>query len=246
MIHFFRKNRQKNLTQNKLGKYLSYAIGEIILVVIGILIALSINSWNEDRKARIIEEGILIELRKSLNSDVENQIRPNILQLKQDVNNIKIIEKVLANDLEYHDSIGPKFRSLMFSKSFKWEVTAYKILENQGISIIRNQELKESILKNYNMRYPEAKDFLQNFSTNLNLFFRPIMRSNFVFEYSDNLETNYTPLNIAELKTNSEFKNAVNTAFLNFSYNLKAQQELEKEVLHTIDLINAELEKNKN
>ena len=50
MIKFFRKIRQRLLTENRLGKYLLYAIGEILLVVIGILIALSINNWNEERK----------------------------------------------------------------------------------------------------------------------------------------------------------------------------------------------------
>jgi len=50
MINFFRKIRQRLLTENKFSKYLLYGIGEIILVVIGILIALSINNWNEDRK----------------------------------------------------------------------------------------------------------------------------------------------------------------------------------------------------
>lgn len=52
MIKFFRKIRQRLLTENKFSKYLLYAVGEIILVVIGILIALSINNWNEERKER--------------------------------------------------------------------------------------------------------------------------------------------------------------------------------------------------
>ena len=51
MIKFFRKIRQKLLTENKFSKYLLYAFGEIILVIIGILIALSINNWNEEKKA---------------------------------------------------------------------------------------------------------------------------------------------------------------------------------------------------
>ena len=49
MIKFFRKIRQQLLSQNKLSKYLFYAIGEILLVVIGILIALQINNWNQNR-----------------------------------------------------------------------------------------------------------------------------------------------------------------------------------------------------
>jgi len=49
MIKFFRKIRQQLLTENKFSKYLLYAIGEIVLVVIGILIALQINNWNIER-----------------------------------------------------------------------------------------------------------------------------------------------------------------------------------------------------
>ena len=55
MIKFFRKIRYDLMEKNKNGKYLKYAIGEILLVVIGILIALQINNWNELRKLKIIE-----------------------------------------------------------------------------------------------------------------------------------------------------------------------------------------------
>ena len=58
MIKFFRKIRQRLLTENKFSKYLIYAIGEIILVVIGILIALQINNWNENRKLNNINVAI--------------------------------------------------------------------------------------------------------------------------------------------------------------------------------------------
>ena len=50
MIKFFRKIRQNMIKENKVSKYMLYAIGEIVLVVVGILIALSINNWNESRK----------------------------------------------------------------------------------------------------------------------------------------------------------------------------------------------------
>ena len=50
MIKFFRHIRQNLIMENKTSKYLKYAIGEIILVVIGILIALQVNNWNENRK----------------------------------------------------------------------------------------------------------------------------------------------------------------------------------------------------
>ena len=55
MIKFFRKIRQKLLSEDKFSKYLLYAIGEIILVVIGILIALQINNWNQNRLNKQLE-----------------------------------------------------------------------------------------------------------------------------------------------------------------------------------------------
>ena len=62
MIKFFRKIRQQLLTENKFSKYLLYAIGEIILVVIGIFIALQLNNWNQDRVASAKEQLLLSEL----------------------------------------------------------------------------------------------------------------------------------------------------------------------------------------
>jgi len=67
MINFFRKIRKKMADDNKPLKYMRYAIGEIVLVVIGILIAVSINSWNEERKSKKVE----IEVLKSLSQDVK-------------------------------------------------------------------------------------------------------------------------------------------------------------------------------
>lgn len=53
MIKFFRKIRKNMIKENRTSKYLVYAIGEIVLVVIGILIALQVNNWNEERKTRL-------------------------------------------------------------------------------------------------------------------------------------------------------------------------------------------------
>ncbi len=69
MIKFFRKIRQRLLSESKFSKYLLYAIGEIILVVIGILIALQINNWNEERKNFALVESYTENLIEDLVSD---------------------------------------------------------------------------------------------------------------------------------------------------------------------------------
>ena len=59
MIKFFRKIRQDLLSEGKTGKYFKYAIGEIVLVMIGILLALQVSNWNQERKDRISERKLL-------------------------------------------------------------------------------------------------------------------------------------------------------------------------------------------
>ena len=77
MIKFFRQIRQSLVMENKTSKYLKYAIGEIFLVVIGILIALQINNWNEDRIVRLEEQKILKQLK--------NEYQQNLAQLDEKI-----------------------------------------------------------------------------------------------------------------------------------------------------------------
>ena len=74
MIKFFRKIRKSLIEKNQMGKYFKYAIGEILLVVIGILIALQINNWNEERKLNLEQ--------KKLISDISTEIKMNIETLE--------------------------------------------------------------------------------------------------------------------------------------------------------------------
>tara|TARA_R110002051_G_scaffold3131_6_gene16859 strand:- start:7426 stop:7659 length:234 start_codon:yes stop_codon:yes gene_type:complete len=69
MIKFFRKIRQRLVSENKFSKYLIYAIGEIVLVVIGILIALQLNNLNENKKNNVFEKEILSQIQENLTND---------------------------------------------------------------------------------------------------------------------------------------------------------------------------------
>ncbi len=72
MLKFFRTIRQKLLAENRFSKYMVYAVGEIILVVIGILIALQINNWNETQKIKHVEQEYLQLLKKEFDSNLQN------------------------------------------------------------------------------------------------------------------------------------------------------------------------------
>ena len=82
MLKFFRRIRQKLIDEGNLKKYLIYAFGEIVLVMIGILLALQLNNWNEDRKTHLKE----ITNLKSLKSELEISLE----ELKSDYNATKL------------------------------------------------------------------------------------------------------------------------------------------------------------
>lgn len=87
MIKFFRKIRQKLLTVNKFSKYLIYATGEIILVVIGILIALQVNNLNEQRKQRKVRDTYYLSMINSFDNDLK-EIEDYLEFIEASINNI--------------------------------------------------------------------------------------------------------------------------------------------------------------
>ena len=102
MIKFFRRIRKKLADDNKPMKYLRYAIGEIVLVVIGILIALSINNWNEQRKNNIIVNSVLKQTHSEL---VENIKRADELALHYKLKD-SLIRLIMNKKIDYKDFKG--------------------------------------------------------------------------------------------------------------------------------------------
>ena len=93
MIKLFRNVRHRLLAEGRLSRYLFYAIGEIVLVVIGILIALQINNWNDARKDRARELGYLRNIRE----DVSGNIRELDDYLATRQQGIEAAQRILAH-----------------------------------------------------------------------------------------------------------------------------------------------------
>ena len=114
MLAFFRRIRQSLLSEIKFSSYLLYAIGEILLVVIGILIALSINNWNQDRIERKIEKKLLAELFENLEFNEKN-LGSDIAEEYKSINSINQVLEILNNRLPYHDSMDYHFGRAQYS-----------------------------------------------------------------------------------------------------------------------------------
>jgi hypothetical protein len=148
MIKFFRKIRQQLLTENKTSKYLFYAIGEIVLVVIGILIALSINNWNNEQKNKQAEIKHLNQIHSALKN---NQF---ILNFRIDWNK-KTLEKgeMLFDHLKskkaLNDTILRLFIIPQYDQSVSLNTAAFENLKSDGLSLISNDSLKIDIINIY-------------------------------------------------------------------------------------------------
>ena len=98
MINFFRKTRKELADDNKALKYFRYAIGEIVLVVIGILIALQINNWNEDRVKKIALNEHLKNMVEGLNQDIEDR-----LNTVKNINEFRFYSMLYLLDISGHE-----------------------------------------------------------------------------------------------------------------------------------------------
>ncbi len=153
MIKFFRKIRQRLLTENKFSKYLLYAIGEIILVVIGILIALSINNWNNNNVRANQEVSLLqdmiVDLKQNINTS-NAVLNIHNATLKQ---NITLRQVLLSKDTK-GDIPQRLIGSLSSSATPTYSTSTYKTISQTGLNIVSSDTLKKSILRYYEVILP--------------------------------------------------------------------------------------------
>ena len=225
MIKFFRKIRQRLLTENKFSKYLLYAIGEILLVVVGILIALQINNSNESRKIRNQEVHYL----KNLKTD----LILNITELDEyiTVRNLRIesANKVLEyfegkplidlNDIAFHTT------NIYIWQKFSQQDNTFQELVNSGnLALISNDTIKNELL-NLQSLYKKLKNEEEHFRYDAEILLyepsyavldlNPIVK-NFTYQVSngqagENIElsrTNYEVL-LKDIKQKNGFVMAV-------------------------------------
>lgn len=159
MIRIFSSIRQKLLAEGKTARYLKYAAGEIVLVVAGILIALQVNNWNEQRKAKDFELKIIQQIAKAIESDIgyfqalderlqsADQSSQNLIELidKGDVDRktfLTLLEESRAGYLFYYDR------------------GAFDALKASGVENISNDDLRYWLIRYYDFYLPRTERLL--------------------------------------------------------------------------------------
>ncbi len=152
MINIFNKIRQKLLSENKFNKYLIYAIGEIVLIVIGILIALSINNANDVKNKRQKELILLTEMRQNLQTDIRD-LDFNIKGSAKRIQANEIILKALQERVPMHDSLKPYYGNIIGNFQLSNNTAAWENLKSVGMDLVSNDSLRNSISNLYTVKY---------------------------------------------------------------------------------------------
>jgi hypothetical protein len=173
MIKFFRKIRQNLLMENKTGTYFKYAIGEVLLVVVGILIALWLNNLNSERQRTIEEINSLKGLKKDFQADIID-FKSNIWAYKNISSSVDFVLKRLESSAVYNDSLDS-----YFSGTIQWprsiiNQNSFDVLKSKGLDLISNNSLRNEILTFHGQVYTAIKTWEDQF--NRDIYFDEIVK----------------------------------------------------------------------
>lgn len=162
MMRFFHTLRQRLLSGSQTSQYLLYAVGEIILVVIGILIALQVNNWNENRKKAAYELTMLREIDRALTNDstlIANLFEPRMELKEKAIDSLIAMQgrNVMPEDAEFMEL----YSQMSINFNYRFNQGPYETLKSNGLDIISNDQLRSEITGLYEVTFPAFNFFIE-------------------------------------------------------------------------------------
>ncbi len=250
MTKFFRNIRQNLLTENKFTKYLIYAIGEIVLVVLGILIALTINNWNEQRKVNQQELLLVKQLKLDVYSNLNEVVE---LNERLRINKQGIDSLIVRINKKHYNLMVPIFLSQALRKTdFNNASSGYNLMQSGKASLISDEAVLKSVLTLYENDFPDiiarqndmnnSIDFIQRHFVN-KLFTKADNELNIKFNEFDVVATDlFIPVDYDALTENIELKNTLIQFGKLVEIRLAYLRKTEDNLKETITLLNYKLE----
>ena len=256
MIKFFRKIRQKLLAENRFSKYLLYAIGEIILVVIGILIALQIDSWNQDKKDKKLEAQYYCRLLEDVNQDFTNYNNYMALLNERIDGNNTLIQR-LQDHIMPLDSISPLIlKSVKYAnRNITATTDAFEDIKSSGnLNIIKDLSVKNQ-LADYYKTLAKTSAVIESNGKSITdkrfLEIEDVISSGWIKLLENVNAIDTSKVNLKSLKSNINFTNDIRLKMTNDavfylginSRNKELLKLLETEILSMIEILNSKCQK---
>lgn len=200
MIKFFRKIRQRLLTENKFSKYLLYAIGEITLVMIGILLALQVNNWNENRKSKIMANEVYFNLLTSLKQD-SIEVKRTIYSLDKSLEKQRKLivngSNRFPNELNDQDTLDKMLGEIVLGvMSFFPKTGVYDLVtSNNGMDLLKSNEIKSLLINLYDFQYKRYETLDATIDIKYHNHLGPVIRKKIGFIGEFNSDSEFTIMN---------------------------------------------------
>ena len=234
MLKFFRKIRQALIENGHVKKYLLYAAGEILLVMVGILLALQVNNWNEARKARAYERKILAELKSSLQRNIEFS-NWAISENESKMLSCQIILNHFDQGIPYHDSLAQHFSNGITWFNSDMRNPAYESLRSIGVHTISNDSIREGLGVMENPWITTLGERNEQYHFNV---VAPAITD--LFE-SGEMWGEMKPFDYQELSKSKKYRHILNTLISNRKWNIHFYREWQDGYNGFIQLIDREL-----
>jgi len=233
MWTYLKKTGKNLLKEGKLVKYLTYAAGEIIIVVAGIIIALFLNNRNHERANDKLEIQYYHSLKNQLNEDLNTLI--DVMDYDQrHLNQFKFAQKsILVNDQKMIDTLGKIAMNMVRYADFRRKSNIYQTLVNSGeIIIIRNNKIKEK-LESLEQDYMYINRLEENHETIVYSQILPVLTQVIRFD----------PLTVEDTGTffSYRFLNNFDALIILMTEKREVYQQAKNEITTTIEMINKEL-----
>jgi hypothetical protein len=255
MTRLFRRLRIRFLFNKKFSKYLLYAIGEVLILIFGILIALQVNNWNEERKREAMETVLLRAIKTDLNQDLINcrgDMKNHILP----INSSNIILTHFNNDLPLTDSLYGHFLETCSYTTTTYNTASFETLKSLGVGLISNEDLRNEIIFMYDGRQHFLTQNRTFFRDNITDAKRNLFSTRFEEGYNynswdlgDNLEVDLAtvdlgtliPLNYESLKKDTEYIYFLKTTRNYHENYLDLLKDFERRLIRLISNIETEI-----
>ena len=152
MIKFFRKIRYSLVKQHKTGTYLKYAIGEVLLVMVGILLALQVNNWNEKHKSQRKEISNLKSLRSELITTLE-ELKSDSAQHTEFYEATEEVHRFIQTKPALKESMYKTFYYASRYVYFFPITSTYETLKSGNLEVIKSDSLRDMITDVYETGY---------------------------------------------------------------------------------------------
>lgn len=234
MLRFLFENKEEKQGNKKVRVFWVYAMGEFLLVFLGILIALQVDNWNQRWQEKKLERIVLSEMLIDLKGDLED-INNNINRQNSYLEASQVVLEFLQSDLLWNDSLGVYFAQLFGGSLFDINTSAYESLKSIGIDLISNDRLRQKITMLYSTQYSHVKANQEILYTFLLDHLYPAIREHL---RTVRMREMTVPVDLADLRLDHTFLEELHMA--NFNYRLS--QNIYRETLEKVEDLITEIE----